>query len=206
MALTLVQNIVEQEDAKSYHFIDDTADYGAGGNPTSASITTVIMSIFLSGQTIATLLTFTVAANVISALTRTDPDTTVTNIFTLLTNTVFPFDSADPGIITGEMLGLGEDSQIPDGSHLFDYSVTDGIVTAENTSYELFDRIANCCIKKKVADNDPNCGCSDTELTNILWANQLLISAQGAACTGRFDDADDNIKKANEVCNGNCGC
>lgn len=188
----------------------NTGGYNAPNIP-SADVTQVLVRIYQYGQTIPTLLTFTVLSNIITAATLTTPAGIVTNILSDLASTVWPFDNITPYnlTITNVYLGFAATDKITDQVWTFSYEISGSYFGSDSpvpfdliTSVDLLVNCTTCCCIKKMAANlKPDCCSCGNNLMQYLKAKAMLESAQASADIGQYDSAQCALIKASELCN-----
>lgn len=223
---TLVISAPVASDCKSFAFSDDTGaynvstnphGYGGGVNIPSSAVQNFYIRVYQYGQTTPYLFTFSVNTNTITAATLTAPNGTVTNIFSSLTSTVFPFSSATSNAfsILNTWIGFSSSQKLSDQVWTISYEIV-GVYTNLGIDYD-FDLITSvdllvdcntcCCIKKMAANLKTNCCDCGNALMTYLKAKAMLDSANASADIGEYDAAQKAIEKASELCDQNCsGC
>lgn len=189
MALALKFNVCLESDCKTITFTDTTGVYTAtntgGYNTPNPS---------LSEATAATL-----------TITKPDNTNVVINLFTQ----GFPTkDTTLEYLITGQALGYGVDSKIPDGSFTFQYDTTISGTIYTKRIVKLFYCQIKCCIENlfnKISDT--SCECTDTFVKKALKGYAYLKSLQVAAKVGNQPRFANLLKILNKICaDKNCGC
>jgi hypothetical protein len=215
MALLPKYTITQSTDCSYIYYIDSTGSYselnpeGYGApNPTAASVITYVLEILQPEATIPFTFTFTIVNLVITACTQTDPDGTVTNIYADLLSTVFPFTSTYPFKITGEMLTGEEDSLLDDGVYNADISLTStGPATVTNDQDFLLQCQVCKCKDQKFAELSPaDCNCECGKIEKLMSIDAFIQAANSAMDVGYSAEAQVNITKAADLCEGDCGC
>jgi len=176
--------------------------YGLVGGIESADVEGAIINIYYPLMTNSVKFTFVIASDVITDATITDLNNVTTNIFSLLTSTVFPFVdfdiSADYGVTVPE---------ITDGLYKWDYNING--TTPENFSYTTSDAFTSdcttdCCIEKSYLEIDIDCGCFENKIKTIIRSEVFLWGSRYAMNVGQDSKADELLTKAKENCESNC--
>lgn len=210
--------IDEVSGCKLLHFIDssgtfnetidgvtNTTGYATGGLVDSADIVTATIEIIPYGYASGYLFSFEITANEITAATVTDPNGVVTDIFALLSFTVFPFTSDEPFIINNEWLGGEADSEIPFGQYDIEYNVSDGVSTYTSSSENLVVCTVCCCVDNAASDLEAtDCNCQNDKLEKAIKSRIFLDGAIYAAQNGEMDKARNLLTLAQELCEGKC--
>lgn len=214
MALELKLLLDEEDGCKSWNFIDDTGAYNATENPTgygapntaSSAVTGATIYVLPYGYTTGWLFTFTIATNVITACTVTDPAGTVTNIFADLESTVFPFTEADPFVIISDWLGMGEDSELTSSVYHFDYGIS-GTTFNHDTSEDMTIVCQICCCVRNAGTDlkGADCECEDEKVDKAAEAAIYLQTSDWAMENSEPDKAYTLLMRAKELCEGKCG-
>lgn len=188
MALVLRVCIDQSADCTSFNVFDETGIYNAITNPTGwgapnpdiANATAAVINV-------------------------TIPDATVPisiNVFPTLPNI-----TDTPFTVTLAMLGLSSLAKLPDGIYIVEYLVNLNVppnIIAQTTTV-LFTCQVKCCIDKLLASlTDKNCSCEDSKAIQALQAYTMFIAAQKAACCGHIENSKKLLKKAQDLCSGNC--
>ena len=188
MALLLKECVDQKQDCASFDVFDETGIFHVVNNPTGwgapnpdiANATAAVVNVLIPDATVP------ISINVFPTLPN-------------ITNT--PFN------VTLALLGLGSLTKLPDGIYTVEYVVTLNVapfIIAQTTTV-LFTCQAKCCIDKLLASlTDKNCSCEDDKAKRALQAYTMLIAAQKAACCGHIENAKKLLKKAQDLCNGNC--
>ena len=176
--------------------------YGLFGGIESADVEGAVINIYYPLMTNPVKFTFTIVSNAITNATITDLNNVTTNIFSLLTSTVFPFVdfdiSADYGVTVPE---------VTDGLYTWDYTIngtkpepftytTSGGFTSDCT--------VDCCIEKSYLEMDSNCGCFEDKVKGIIRSEVFLWASRYAINVGQDSKADNFLTKAKESCETNC--
>jgi len=214
MALENFITITENDGCQSINFIISTGSYNAttnpGGfgvpNPASSVMTSMTILVLPYGFTAGYTFTFTLSSNVITAATSTAPNGTITDIYSSLTSTVFPFSSDAPFVITGAMLGYGTSSQIPSDCFYFEMNMSDGTTTYTATLDYLTTCVACCCVRTMEAALDGDCDCEADNVKSAARGRILLNCAIWAMEDNSVDKAHTIINKVTEICGKNCNC
>lgn len=215
MALELSHTVEEQEDCEQWHFIDDTGTYNATTNPTgygspntaSSAVTKATLYILPYGYTTGYLFTFTIAAGVITACTVTAPDGTVTTITADLEYTAFPFSEAEPFVIIGEWLGMGEDSEITSSVYNFEYEISGSSFIHNDEDDHVIVCQVCCCVESAASEldaTDCDCECEQEKMDKAVDSRMWLDSAVWAMENGEPDKSYANLMRAKELCEGGC--
>lgn len=213
--------ITLSSDGKSFIFEDKTGTYNVTTNPggyntpniPSSGVTTAKIGVYQYNATVPWLFTFTVVSNIVTALTLTKPDGTVSNILADLTSTVFPFTGVSVFNILNTYLDYPTDKPIGDMVWTFSYEISGtynngGVFTFDITTTCDFLVWCNtdCCVKKMFVNLGCAC-CDDNALQNALKAKATLLTAIYSAEVGQYDAAQKAITKASDICTCNCrGC
>jgi hypothetical protein len=176
--------------------------YGLVDGITSADVAGAVINVYYPLLTSPVKFTFVIEANEITDATITDLTNVTTNIFSLLTSTVFPFVdfdiSADYGVTVPE---------VTDGLYTWDYTITGTI--PEPFSYTTSggftsDCTTDCCIEKSYLEIDSDCGCFEDNIKTIIRSEVFLWASRYAMNVGQDSKADDFLTKAKENCETNC--
>lgn len=191
-----------------------TTGYGTPNIPSSA-VTLNKVGIYQYGDTIPSLLTFTIASNVITAATLTTPSGVVTNVYSSLTSTAWPFiGGVNPLPITNVILGFAATDKMTDQVYTFSYEISGSYVNSMVTyTFDLITSLdqlypcnTQCCVEKMAVNMGNGCcsDCMDDKLWKYLKAKAMLCSAIASADVGQYESAQCAITKASEICTGNC--
>jgi hypothetical protein len=176
--------------------------YGLVDGITSADVEGAIINVYYPLMTTPVKFTFVIDSNVIIDATITDLNNVTTNIFSLLTSTVFPFVdfdiSADYGVTVPE---------VTDGLYTWDYTISG--TSPEDFSYTTSggftsDCTVDCCIEKSYLEMDSNCGCFEDKVKGIIRSEVFLWASRYAINVGQDSKADNFLTKAKESCETNC--
>jgi len=176
--------------------------YGLVDGITSADVEGAIINVYYPLMTTPVKFTFVIVANEITDATITDLNNVTTNIFSLLTSTVFPFVdfdiSADYGVTVPE---------VTDGLYTWDYTISG--TSPEEFTYTTSggftsDCTVDCCIEKSYLEMDSNCGCSEDKVKGIIRSEVFLWASRYAINVGQDSKADNFLTKAKESCETNC--
>ena len=176
--------------------------YGLVDGITSADVKGAIINVYYPLMTTPVKFTFVIDSNVIIDATITDLNNVVTNIFSLLTSTVFPFVdfdiSADYGVTVPE---------VTDGLYTWNYTISG--TSPEEFSYTTSggftsDCTVDCCIEKSYLEMDSNCGCFEDKVKGIIRSEVFLWASRYAINVGQDSKADNFLTKAKESCETNC--
>jgi hypothetical protein len=176
--------------------------YGLVGGIESTDVEGAVINVYYPLMTNPVKFTFVIASDVITNATITDLNNVVTNIFSLLTSTVFPFVdfdiSADYGVTVPE---------VTDGLYTWDYTITG--TNPETFSYTTSggftsDCTTDCCIEKSYLEIDSDCGCFDDRIKTIIRSEVFLWGSRYAMNVGQDSKADELLNKAKENCESNC--
>ena len=176
--------------------------YGLFGGITSANVSEAIVNVYYPLMTNPVKFTFTIVSNAITNATITDLNNVTTNIFSLLTSTVFPFVdfdiSADYGVTVPE---------VTDGLYTWDYTING--TSPEEFTYTTSggftsDCTVDCCIEKSYLEMDSNCGCFEDKVKVIIRSEVFLWASRYAINVGQNSKADNFLTKAKESCETNC--
>lgn len=190
MATVPVSHICQNCQDKNFSITDATGAYNASTNPTGWGAPNPDISDVQSAYVKVTL-----------------PDGT---FYTADVSATLPNLTEVPFIFLPTMMGLTATDQIPDGVYLIEviYSginSTGGVpFTIQSSQQELFKCNAQCCVNKKMAGAGGGCACKHANEGIDLAV--LLESAVGAAKCGKFEKAQVEIDKVNEICGLDCGC
>lgn len=203
----------ETSNCKEINLFEETGNYNITTNPTgygapnvaSSAIVSQVIKFLKYGTTTPVIFTFTIAANVITAATRTATDGTVTNILADLASTAFPIAEADPFVITGEYLTEVADSDIDSDAYYIESTVSTSTVPYTFTVDQLLTCSACCCVASAQADlKASDCKCDPKKAMNAFYARVYLDAAVYAMEREEVDEAHNNIVEAKERCQGNC--
>lgn len=176
--------------------------YGLVDGITSANVEEAIINVYYPLMTTPVKFTFTIVSNEITDATITDLNNVTTNIFSLLTSTVFPFVdfdiSADYGVTVPE---------VTDGLYTWDYTISG--TSPEEFTYTTSggftsDCTVDCCIEKSYLEMDSNCGCFEDKVKGIIRSEVFLWASRYAINVGQDSKADNFLTKAKESCETNC--
>lgn len=176
--------------------------YGLVGGITSADVEEAIINVYYPLMTTPVKFTFTIVSNEITDATITDLNNVVTNIFSLLTSTVFPFVdfdiSADYGVTVPE---------VTDGLYTWDYTIAgpnNGDFSYTTSGGFTSDCTVDCCIEKSYLEMRSNCGCFEDKVKGIIRSEVFLWASRYAINVGQDSEADNFLTKAKESCETNC--
>lgn len=216
MALIPKYIINQSGDCTYEYYIDNTGAYDAsqnpGGygapNPTSDAVTKYVLNILQPNATIPYIYTFTVSAGTITAATQTTPAGVVTNILSSLLFTNFPFTATHPFKITNDMLGGSATDSIPDGVYNAAITVSGtGPFTATNDADFLLQCVVCKCKDQQFSKLSPaDCNCDCGKIEKLMAIDAFIQAANSAMDVGYSAQAQIDITKAADLCNGNCGC
>ena len=202
---TLTENctvITGEDTTGTYNVTTNPLGYGLPGGIAFNDIITAVYELYYPGQTTPITYTLTYAAGTVTALTVTDLNGTVYNIFadlaTLMTGNVFTLTGTDAFTLP---------------------TITDGIFnvvyTISGTNPEVFTYTTNseflstcttdCCISNMYLSLDMECSCSDAKKVAIMNAEVFLNAAKYSIQVGQDSKAQAFLDKASEICN-DCGC
>jgi hypothetical protein len=176
--------------------------YGLFGGIESTDVEGAVINIYYPLMTNPVKFTFTIVSNAITDATITDLNNVTTNIFSLLTSTVFPFVdfdiSADYGVTVPE---------VTDGLYTWDYTING--TNPEEFTYTTSggftsDCTVDCCIEKSYLEMDSNCGCFEDKVKGIIRSEVFLWASRYAINVGQDSKADNFLTKAKESCETNC--
>ena len=176
--------------------------YGLVGGIESADVEGAVINVYYPLMTNSVKFTFTIVSNAITDATITDLNNVTTNIFSLLTSTVFPFVdfdiSADYGVTVPE---------VTDGLYTWDYTING--TNPEEFTYTTSggftsDCTVDCCIEKSYLEMDSNCGCFEDKVKGIIRSEVFLWASRYAINVGQDSKADNFLTKAKESCETNC--
>lgn len=176
--------------------------YGLVNGITSTDVEGAVINIYYPLMTNPVKFTFTIVSNAITNATITDLNNVTTNIFSLLTSTVFPFVdfdiSADYGVTVPE---------VTDGLYTWDYTING--TSPEEFTYTTSggftsDCTVDCCIEKSYLEMDSNCGCFEDKVKGIIRSEVFLWASRYAINVGQDSKADNFLTKAKENCETNC--
>lgn len=185
--------------------------YGLSGGPAVNDITTV--TVVLTYNTLGSYITyvFTVLNGAITDATLAVQTATPTNIFAMLTSTVWPFATTLPFNLTADY-GVSIPTFADD---VFSVSYTiEGTVDITPFTFNTVDDEAvvcqtQCCINKKFAEVDWSCGCSSDKLKQSMMGQALINQVSYATSIGDLTAAVDSLNQAKLICDtskGGCGC
>ncbi len=207
----------EAVDCNSFTLYDSTGTYDASTNPggygapniASSAVTQLLINVYPDGFTVPYVFTFTIVSNVISALTVTAPNGTITNIFADLVSNVWPFTSTILFTILNSYLGFTGNTLV-DGHWIITYVISgpddgNGNPFSVTTSTDKLFVCNTCiCVKKLYINLDPDCNCSDSAISVANKSKALLEAAKNSEAVGIYDEAAVTLKKAQEICVKNC--
>lgn len=213
MALELLSTVESEDGCVGFVFTDTTGVYNVTTNPTgygtpnpsSNDVSQATISLYPPLATVPYIFTFVIETGNLASATVTAPDGTVTSIFADLTGITFPFDANNQIHILPEYLGFEELAMVTDGVWTSVYEITDEDSSTYNTTtYPMSICSTSCCIQKMFVNLD-DCGCGCAAEKAALSANTKLMSAIYSANLGMMTQAQENLTKAKEMCDGNCG-
>lgn len=177
-------------------------------NPTSDATTKYVLKVLQPNATIPYIYTFTVAAGTVTAATETSPLGVITNILADLISTVFPFTAANPFRIQADDLGGIEGDKITDGVYnaSIEESGTGPFDVTNDADFLLQCQVCKCKDQQfsKLSPADCNCDCGKIE--KLMAIDAFIQAANSAMDVGYSAQAQIDITKATDLCNGNCGC
>jgi hypothetical protein len=190
MAVVLGINVVVSNDRKSLEFYETTGPYSATnttgwGAPNEA----------ISDATEAELTVETPAEN-----SYTFDSTSVTPLYSDWPTT----DDDTSYDIPNSDIGYGVSENLPDGVYRFNYIVTTGTTTYEQTIEKLFWHNAKCCVFNMFADIDYNCDCSTDKLEKAKKAYLLMKGLEYASKCGQKDYFENLLEDLEKLCAGDC--
>lgn len=205
---TLTISATQNEACTTITLADTTADYG-GGTVTTASVQEVVVVVNNKSTETVFTYTFTVSSNVITAATASLDNGTEVDILSELSTTAWPF------IVDVNELDLWAtytDFTQPDfGDAVLQIEYT--ITRTDATAYSYTTSVAEmvtcdicCCVSKMWADLDPDCSCSDSAMDKASQADTWLQVALASADMGDVTKAVNALKKAQAICDCDCGC
>ncbi len=208
----LNHEIEEQENCTEINFFDNTGNHAADNltgwgvpNPTTASITSSTISVYPEGFTVPIIFTFTISSNTITAATVTSIAGVTTSILADMDSVVFPFTEDLPFVITGELLGNGEDSEITSGGYHFEYTANVSATQYVSTSDNLIVCATCCCVRNAARElTVSDCKCDTSKILAAFYAQVFLDSAIWAMENGEFDKAVANHAVAKTYCTDSC--
>lgn len=206
---TVVSNSCESllltDTTGTYDATTNPDGYGLPNGPTVNSVDEVI--VVLNYDTEGTYITynFTVSSGTITAATLSVADGDATDILSELVSTTWPltnFDMVDDYGVTIPDFELGVFST--------DYTIK-GTLSGNDFSFTtsrsvLNECAVNCCIQKMFAEIDVDCGCNSDALNKAMKAKGFLLAARYGAQSGKTENAVKALNKANDLCEGGCGC
>lgn len=210
MALVLAETVEPQDGCRGFEFNDSTGVYNAttnpGGyntpNPDSTIVNLATINFYAPNSTIPYSFVFEIETGNIASVILTAPDGTETTVTSSFTDYSFPFEDM---LFDETLFGFEENDSVTDGVWTVEYLIeTEEQDSFNTTTYPLVTCTACCCITKMFV-NLTDCGCSDDAIVKAQNADAKLKAAIYAANLGMMDEAQANIDKANEICNGNCG-
>ena len=193
--------VEEQEGCTQWHFIDDSDWTGVHNE----DVTEATITILPYGSTVGYLFTFTITSNIISDLTVTAPNGTITNIFSTLTDYTYPFTVTEPFVIIGEWLGFGVDSELQSSVYNFLYTAYVDPFTYVSTSDEVIVCQVCCCVNNAAASLEAtDCDCQTNNLNTAVNSRIFLDSSIWAMENGDPDKSYANLMFAKSLCEGKC--
>lgn len=213
MAFKLLFELDEEDGCSLWNVEDTSGVYNVTTNPTgygapnveSTAITSATFLVYQYGSTVPYTFTFTIGAGVITALTVTAPDGTVTNIFADIVNTAFPFTETLPFVINPQWLGLAADASFVSSAYRFEYNVTDGTDIYSDSVDQLI-TCATCCCVNNMEINLDDCSCKGSAGKKFM-AKMFLDEANWAMEQEDVDKAQTILLFVQGLCTGaNCNC
>jgi hypothetical protein len=199
------ESLLLTDDTGTYNSVTNPEGYGLTGGPAVNDVTGVEIVLTYDTQETSITYNFTVASGVITAATLGVEDETPTDILSELVSTTWPLTDFDLVLDYGVTIPTFEL-----GVHSVDYTIT-GTYNSSSFSFTTSKSIlnecsANCCIQKMFAEIDVNCGCASEAIDKANRAKGYLMAARYGAQSGKTDEAVKALNKANELCEGGCGC
>ncbi len=213
MAIIDIKTGLYLNDARdSYFFQDETnlyspdnlLGYNAPGGVAINTINEVVITFTYTQLDADLIYTFTVLNAEIIACTCQFAEGSITNIFSELTSTVWPFTSANRFEITKDygVIIPALDDMVYECS----YTISDDSTDYTNVIQDLMDVATNCCLSKLSTLADINDVDSNTP---AIKGFGYLLTAHNASILGNTDQANSYINKAKSICadaDCNCGC
>lgn len=198
----------------NYDAVTNPLGWGLPDGPATTDVTECVITLVNETESTTIVYTFTVSAGTITAATLTNTDSTVTNILSELASTTFPFTSANIFDLSGDY-GVTIPA-IEDGVYRVYYNVSGSATgsggTPENFDYTIQDSVlvncnVCCCISKLFQSIDPQCECSDKTWKKAMRGYAYMKAAQYITeSSGNVEQAVAALNKAQDICDGNCGC
>ena len=189
MGLQLDFNIRQSDNTKELRFTETTGLYNAVSNPGGYGVLNDLP-----------------AAATIVTLKITPPGGVEVPIDMLIPVSGFPtFDKNVEYIVKGQDLGIGTDSNLPDGVWNVTYEVTTpGEVSMVTDIQKIFiSARARCCVNNMLCDVDL-CDCDGTQLAQALEASAYLQVAKACGGCGDSVKFTDTLKIISNYCNKCC--
>lgn len=186
----------------TYNATTNPLGYGLPGGIAYNDITKIIISVYYPNITTPIIYTFTYATGTVTALTVTDLNGVVYNIFadlaTLMVDGVFDLTGTDAFILPVIVDGIFNVEFNESGTHseeAFSYTTNNSFLSSCKTE---------CCIEKMYLNLDPNCDCCDHKIEAIEQAEVFLQAAKFSINVGQDSKAEEDLLKAKEICSNNC--
>jgi len=208
VSLTTVTNIADA--CSKITITDITGNYNATSNPlgyslpggiTYANITSIVINLYYPSVTTPIKYTFTMASGIPTALTVTDLNGVVYDIFadiaTLYVLGVFNLTGTDAFTLPTITDGIINTDFTISGTSPEAFSYT-------TSNWELSSCSVNCCIENMYKNLDMCCDCSESAMDRIKDAELFLCGAMMAIEIGQNEKAQCLLDKATALCDGNC--
>lgn len=110
-----------------------------------------------------------------------------------------------PVAISNTDLGLGIDSEIPDGQYIIKRTTTvSGVAYVKTRRVFLIGQV-QCCADQMLSEEEPGCSCDGGKLTNASILQYTLFTLKKAFNSYKFERADEILRFAQSICkNKNC--
>lgn len=173
--------------------------YGLVGGIAVTDVQLAILNVYFPNVTTPIKFTFTVTGGTITDATLTDVNLVVTNIFSILENTLFPITDFNVMFNYGVTI-----PSLIDGTISWDYTISGSGFFYTTSGTRLSDCLTDCCIANSYLKIDTSCDCSKDKLKNIMLSEILLNASKYSMNIGQDAKANDFISKAKEFCDSNC--
>lgn len=207
MAVTLNACLVEQCTCKTAMFDDTTGVYDSIYNPggwgapntESSAITSASISITPKGFITPIVFNFTISNNEITAATRTDEFGATVDVFSLISNTLFPFYNFqfDSILIYADSI----QSDLIDGSYWLTYTCSDGTDVFQNQQWSFFVGLSKRCKDDTVIRGARGLVTEENQAKIFLNYDYIL----GGVSLGDKTFVDEQVDAMASLCN-TCGC
>ena len=110
-----------------------------------------------------------------------------------------------PVAISNTDLGLGIDSEIPDGQYIIKRTTDVSGETHVKTRRVFLIGQVQCCADEMLSEEQPGCSCESGKLTNASILQYTIFTLKKAFKSYKFERADEILRFAQSICkNKNC--